>query len=335
MTADVFGKTDQLDAATLDAMVARFEARGKHAAFAGMLTEYLDAMQIAPSANVLDLGCGTGLVARAIARHASFTGSVAGIDLSPHLVAAATRLADAEGISARATFQSGDARKLPFADASFDAVVAHTLISHVNAPLAVLTEAGRVLKPGGTIAVFDGDYGSLSFDQPDEAKARSDDAALVRAVAASRVPTLVAIGHEVDISLAELAADQRASTPSNAAELLVPDRREVLARLRHEHERLTDDLLVYLDGLTFTLRDAADDAHDVVLRLVANQRALLTANQALAEALNPGLALRRGFAIVRRDGRAVRGGLRPNDIVDITLDKAVARARIEQSEGRE
>jgi len=185
MTADVFGKTDQLDAATLDAMVARFEARGKHAAFAGMLTEYLDAMQIAPSANVLDLGCGTGLVARAIARHASFTGSVAGIDLSPHLVAAATRLADAEGISARATFQSGDARKLPFADASFDAVVAHTLISHVNAPLAVLTEAGRVLKAGGTIAVFDGDYGSLSFDQPDEAKARSDDAALVRAVAAN------------------------------------------------------------------------------------------------------------------------------------------------------
>jgi len=157
---------------------------------------------------------------------------------------------------------------------------------------------------------------------------------VVRAVAASRVLTLVAIGHEVDTSLAELAADQRASTPSNAAELLVPDRREVLARLHHEHERLTDDLLARFDDLKFTLRDAADDAHDVVLRLVANQRVLLTANQALAEALNPGLALRRGFAIVRREGRAVRGGLRPNDIVDITLDKAIVRARVEQSEDR-
>src|SRR5579862_4762896 len=47
---------------------------------------------------------------------------------------------------------------------------------------------------------------------------------VTRAIAGSRVPTLVAIGHEVDTSLAELAADQRASTPSNAAELLVPDR---------------------------------------------------------------------------------------------------------------
>jgi exodeoxyribonuclease VII large subunit len=54
---------------------------------------------------------------------------------------------------------------------------------------------------------------------------------VTRAVALSRIPTLVAIGHERDISLAELAADLRASTPSNAAELLVPDRQELLARL--------------------------------------------------------------------------------------------------------
>ncbi len=184
-TADLFARTDQLDAATLDVLVARFEARGKHPAFAGMLHEYLDAMQIAPAASVLDLGCGTGLVAREIARHAGFTGSVAGIDLSPHLVAAATRLAGAEGVSQRVTFQSGDVRSLPFADASFDAVVAHTLISHVSGPLAVLQEAARVLKPGGTLGVFDGDYASLTFDQPDEAKARADDAALIGAVVAN------------------------------------------------------------------------------------------------------------------------------------------------------
>ncbi len=170
---------------TLDAMAARFEARGRHPAFASMLHEYLDTMQIAPTASVLDMGCGTGLAARAIAGHAGFRGSVTGIDLSAHLVAVASRLAGEQGVGQRVTFQSGDVRRLPFADASFDAVVAHTLISHVPGPLAVLQEAARVLKPGGTIAVFDGDYASLTFDQADEAKAVADDAKLIRAVVAN------------------------------------------------------------------------------------------------------------------------------------------------------
>src|SRR5690606_29272842 len=61
---------------------------------------------------------------------------------------------------------------------------------------------------------------------------------VTRAVAASRIPTLAAIGHEIDVSLAELAADRRASTPSNAAELLVPDRKAVLASLAEHRERL-------------------------------------------------------------------------------------------------
>lgn len=50
-----------------------------------------------------------------------------------------------------------------------------------------------------------------------------NDERIIRAVAGSRVPTMVAIGHEIDESLAELVSDARASTPSNAAELLVPN----------------------------------------------------------------------------------------------------------------
>lgn len=66
-----------------------------------------------------------------------------------------------------------------------------------------------------------------------------NDESVVRAVAASRTPIIVGIGHERDISLAELAADVRASTPSNAAELLVRSRTELLANLSHIQTRLT------------------------------------------------------------------------------------------------
>jgi exodeoxyribonuclease VII large subunit len=152
---------------------------------------------------------------------------------------------------------------------------------------------------------------------------------VVRAVAASRVPTLVAIGHEIDISLAELAADQRASTPSNAAELLVPDRREVLARLREQREGLADDLLARIDDERIILRDSVQDMAESLAGLLETQRTSLLNLRRLADALNPGLALARGFAIVRKDGFAVRGGLRTGDIVDITLSESVSRARIE------
>jgi exodeoxyribonuclease VII large subunit len=155
---------------------------------------------------------------------------------------------------------------------------------------------------------------------------------VVRAVAASRVPTLVAIGHEVDVSLAELAADQRASTPSNAAELLVPDRREILGRLHQERDDLGDELLAKLDDERLALRDAAEDIGSHLERLLEGQRTSLLNYRRLAEALNPGLALARGFAIVRKDGRAVRGGLAAGDIVDITLSDTVARARVERVE---
>ena len=61
-------------------------------------------------------------------------------------------------------------------------VVAHTLISHVDDPRAVLTEARRVVKPGGMIGIFDGDYASLTFGQPDPDQGKADDEAIQRAI---------------------------------------------------------------------------------------------------------------------------------------------------------
>jgi ubiquinone/menaquinone biosynthesis C-methylase UbiE len=147
-----------------------------------MLRDYLDAMEIATTAKVLDIGCGTGLAARAVARRPSFRGTVTGVDLSPYLVAAASRLAIEEGIAERLEFCTGDVHKLDFSDDSFDALIAHTLLSHVDDPLSVLKEAARVVRRGGTVGIFDGDYASLTFDHPDPVKGKAYDEALINAL---------------------------------------------------------------------------------------------------------------------------------------------------------
>ena len=179
---DPFARTDKLDEGTLAALVTRFEARGKHPAFARMLRDYLEAMNIAAAATVLDLGCGTGLAARAIARRPGFSGRIVGVDLSPYLVAAAKRLAGEEGLAGRLEFRAGDVRRLDCGDAAFDVLVAHTLVSHVADPLSVLKEAARVVKPGGMVGIFDGDYASLTFDHADPLKGKANDEALISAL---------------------------------------------------------------------------------------------------------------------------------------------------------
>jgi ubiquinone/menaquinone biosynthesis C-methylase UbiE len=179
---DPFGRTDKLDPLMLDVLVARFEARGKHPQFSKMLMEYLDAMDIDSTNMVLDIGCGTGLAARAIVHRSGFLGRVVGIDLSSHLIAAAVRLVGEEGVAERIEFRTGNASNLDFADGSFDAIVIHTLLSHIDNPVTVLKEAARVVKVGGVIGIFDGDYASLTFDHPDPAKGKAYDEALISAV---------------------------------------------------------------------------------------------------------------------------------------------------------
>jgi ubiquinone/menaquinone biosynthesis C-methylase UbiE len=182
---DPYRITDRLENPLLDVMVTRLEARGKHWFFQKVLGEYLDAMDIDSAGTVLDMGCGTGVAARTIARRANFSGRVTGIDLSPYLVDAAKRLADEEGLGGRVEFRFGDTRDLDIPDGRFDAVVAHTLVSHVQEPLSVLKEAGRVVRAGGLVAVFDGDYASMTFALDDPLQSKRYDEALINAVVTS------------------------------------------------------------------------------------------------------------------------------------------------------
>jgi ubiquinone/menaquinone biosynthesis C-methylase UbiE len=164
---DPYGSTRELGEPALAALVARLEQRGGHPSFAAMLHAYLDRLPLASARRVLELGCGTGVAARAVASRPEFAGRIVGIDLSPHMVAAARRLAHEQGLAERITFQIGDSQTLEEADAACDVVIAHTLMSHVPAPEAVLAEAARVVRPGSTVAIFDIDPASLTFGTED------------------------------------------------------------------------------------------------------------------------------------------------------------------------
>lgn len=181
-TLDVYRITDKLDDPTLNVVVTRLEARGKHPRFIAMMDQYLQAMDIDAAKTVLDMGCGTGVAARAIARRKGFAGRITAIDLSSYLVTAAGRLAEEEGVGGAIEFRTGDSHSLQLSAATFDAAVAHTLVSHVGDPLAVLREMARVVRPGGTIGVFDGDYASLTFGSDDVEKGKADDEAIINAV---------------------------------------------------------------------------------------------------------------------------------------------------------
>ena len=172
---DPWSRTDELDESLVEAMVTRLEARAKYPPFLAMLGDYLEAMEIDEKQTVLDLGTGSGFVARTIAARSGFSGSVQGVDLSPDLVKAAARLADQEGLRDRVRFEAGDTRSLKLEDGSFDAVIAHTLISHVPDSAGVIREMARVLKPGGVAGIFDGDFASKIFAQEDPRKGQETD----------------------------------------------------------------------------------------------------------------------------------------------------------------
>jgi exodeoxyribonuclease VII large subunit len=156
---------------------------------------------------------------------------------------------------------------------------------------------------------------------------------VTRAVAASRIPTIVAIGHEVDVSLAELAADVRASTPSNAAELLVPDRRDIVKRLNEHRLRLAD---VMTDRVAseklFALQARAQLLLNIERVLKAAKDQNVSRAQLLA-ALSPTAALKRGYAILRdADGNVLKSGksISAGDKVRIQLTDARISAEVRE-----
>jgi ubiquinone/menaquinone biosynthesis C-methylase UbiE len=160
---DVYGRTHELDAKSIDTIATRLEARRGSAKYIGMLQEYLEAIDLAAAQSILALGCGTGVEVREVLRRPDFRGRVTAIDISTDLVDRGKGLAEQAGVAGRIEWLVGDAQELRLSDGAFDLVLAHTLVSHVPDPKRVVEQAARVVRPGGTIVIFDGDYATMTF----------------------------------------------------------------------------------------------------------------------------------------------------------------------------
>ena len=165
---------------------------------------------------------------------------------------------------------------------------------------------------------------------PDDLAAFSSEQ-VTRAVAGSRIPTVVAVGHEIDVSLAELAADMRGSTPSNAAELLFPDRDTVLKQLKLQSSKLKDAVVFGLEmrhSELLTARKSLSNSAELFLADIEKQ---LSRTKATLEGIHPKAALKRGYALVQRSGKLIKSSsqLGVGDEINITLSNGEVDAKVE------
>lgn len=127
----------------------------------------MDALTPQPGENALDIGSGPGFLANEIAERTGPSGPVTGIDPSSSMLGLAARRA-----SANVTFAAGDATALPFPDASFDIVTATQVYEYIADLPRALTEARRVLRPGGRLLVLDTDWDSVVWHSSDPTRMR-------------------------------------------------------------------------------------------------------------------------------------------------------------------
>lgn len=179
---------------------------------------------------------------------------------------------------------------------------------------------------------------------------------VARAIAASTIPTISAVGHEIDVSIADFVADLRAPTPSAAAELVTRERDEIIAEIhssisimrRYIEMRFQDvrnKLSMNIWSYEFNrppdiIREFIQRCDELVQKLeigmvhfLEEKDLVLDFYKSQFNALNPHDVLRRGYAIVRKDGKVVSSKLflKPGDAAEIQFHDGRVNTRIERN----
>lgn len=160
-----------------------------------------------------------------------------------------------------------------------------------------------------------------------------NDEKLARAIAASRIPVITGIGHEIDESLADLAADVRASTPSNAAERLTPDRAAALYQIRASLAGAHRHLLGRIDQAEQQLSETLRSTKQLILQKLETAERHLVSTQKVLTSFNPEEVLRRGYAILAGD-HSPDQDYQIGSVVKITTLRQTLTAEIKNAQKR-
>ena len=198
--------------------------------------------------------------------------------------------------------------------------VISTLVQGTEAPdqiIAAIRQFNQLADPPEVLAIIRG--GGSRDDL-----VAFDDERLVRTIAASRIPTIVGVGHEIDTTLADLVADRRASTPSNAAEVLVPDRQELMTQLEGRLSYMTQAVTHQLATQRTALASTAERLGELIrYKFQAEQNRLGSLKQSL-QAYDPQAVLRRGYAMLWDSGHHLAKQFKTGDKLLVeTTDKLI------------
>ncbi|MBR3253710.1 exodeoxyribonuclease VII large subunit [Candidatus Saccharibacteria bacterium] len=200
--------------------------------------------------------------------------------------------------------------------------VAHTQVQGLDAP-AQIVKALKYFNERGevqTIAILRG--GGSADDL-----SCFNDEELTRAIAASKIPIITGIGHEIDESLADLAADVKASTPSNAAEMLTPDRNDMKLGVGMMIDRIDTVLYNRADAEKKAAKEKIAQATNAIYAQIRDAQAKVSHQLKVLVAMNPEMVLKRGYAILN-------GDISPGNVVKITTINKEIKAEVKEVNDR-